>query len=72
MDNDLTPEEQKLLEEHRKGIKQSLVDVQVTDMLETGLTIDGAHHKQYALWRIAEILNLTHFFKDIEDHGIAP
>ncbi|GAC1690998.1 MAG: hypothetical protein PVS3B3_13730 [Ktedonobacteraceae bacterium] len=31
----------------------------VEDCLVTGLCIDGAHHKQWCLWRLAEMLGLN-------------
>lgn len=68
----LSPEERRLLEEHRKGLKQSAQDAKVTDVLLQGLETDGAHHKQWALWKVGELLGLSHFLNDIEDRGIAP
>ena len=44
----------------------------LVDALLLGLQTPGAHHKQWALWRIAEILNVTRYLQDVEDKGIAP
>lgn len=68
----LTPEEREMLAVHKAGLKRSVEDVRVVDVLLRGLQTDGAQHKQWALWRIAEIMHLTHFLSDVEDKGVAP
>lgn len=40
--------------------------------LSEGLHAEGKHHKQYALYKVAEVLGLTQLLEDIEDKGIAP
>lgn len=57
---------------HKVALERSAIELKVTDMLETGLSVEGAHHKQWALWQIAEILKVSHLLTDIEDKGIAP
>jgi len=44
----------------------------VVAVLRTGLEMEGAHHKQWALWRVAELLGLAGELGDIEDRGNAP
>ena len=65
-------EDQITLAVHKVGLKRSAEDAQIADTLLLGLQTDGVHHKQWALWHIAEILGLTHFLNEIEDRGIAP
>ena len=43
----------------------------VQELLEQALSIDGAHHKQWYLWCIAEALKIE-LPDDIADKGIAP
>jgi hypothetical protein len=71
-DQELTPHDKALLEAHKLGLMISAMQARVTDTLICGLQADGAHHKQWALWRIAEIMGVTHFLSDIEDKGIKP
>lgn len=54
---------------HKIAMERSLTDAQITDLLILGLHAEEARVKQYALWHIAKILNLTHFLSDVEDHG---
>ena len=44
---------------------------EIKELLEEALSIDGAHHKQWYLWRIAEELSIE-LPDDIADRGIAP
>jgi hypothetical protein len=44
---------------------------EIKELLEKALSIDGAHHKQWYLWRIAEALGLE-LPNDLVDKGIAP
>ena len=44
---------------------------EVKELLEEALSIDGAQHKQWYLWRIAEALGIE-LPADIADKGIAP
>jgi hypothetical protein len=62
----------KKLSLHQMVLEQPCIDVKLIDVLREGLQADGAHHKQWALWRIAEIMGMTHLLSDIEDRGIAP
>lgn len=72
MEEELTPHEKALLEVHKLGIQFSALQSQICDVLLIGLQTDGAHHKQWALWRIAEIASVAHLLSDIEDKGIKP
>ena len=42
----------------------------VKDLIEQGMTTEGAHHKQHYLARIAEVFHFD--ISHIEDHGIMP
>jgi hypothetical protein len=44
---------------------------QYKELLEQALSIDGARHKQWYLWQIAEALHIE-LPDDIADKGIAP
>ena len=50
------------LEAEKRAVKESL---------EEALSIDGAHHKQWYLWKIAEELHIE-LPDDLTDKGIAP
>lgn len=41
------------------------------ELLELGLTIDGGHHKQWALVKIAELFNIQ-IEDGLKDDAIAP
>ncbi len=72
MTQELSTDDQVALATHRLALKTSAQDAQIIDVLLLGLQTDGSHHKQWALWRIAEILGVDHFLNEIEDKGIAP
>jgi hypothetical protein len=42
----------------------------IKEMIEQGMTADGAHHKQHYLARLAEIFHFD--ISHIEDHGMMP
>lgn len=54
---------------HRIASELSLKDASLFDLLYLGLHAEEAHVKQYALWRIAQQLELTKFLADVTDHG---
>ena len=59
-------------EKRENGEKAFALMSRVLRLLEDGLTTDGAHHKQWYLWRIADALGLSQLMEVDADKGIAP
>lgn len=46
---------------------------EIEDMFKDVLFVEGAHHKQHYLWRIAHVLGLSlDFGEDMPERGVAP
>jgi len=51
--------------------RTNLDDEAIKGLLIQALQTDGAHHKQYLLWRIADVLDLD-VSEASDDLGVAP